>query len=204
MSKQMKALAITMALSSGILYSMPLRGAEIPGPPALHHPEDETQQLLRDRDDAAPKARAAQTKLREAGVLIDSMGFDSARSTRDQKLSAATSAQEKLAAYDRYAKIAKRLEGKVQSEVKQGLRGVDFSDIARFERLQAEGELAEAKGRLGAARQELTEIPSYEQALLALQSERRKLKAGKSELLVVHRVAADLRDAELQMSSTEP
>jgi len=43
---------------------------------------------------------------------------------------------------------------------------------------------------------------SHEERISALQSERRKLKTGKSTLIVVHQCAKDVRDVELQMSST--
>jgi RNA polymerase sigma factor (sigma-70 family) len=105
---------------------------------------DEIQQLLKARDDAKVKAKAIEKRMREAGVQIDSMGFDSARVTRDQQASAGS----KLAAYDLYAKTAKRLERKVQTEEELGKRMIGFSEIARFERLQAEVELAQVEGRL--------------------------------------------------------
>ena len=117
------------------LAALPVQGAD---------EFNEIQQLLKARDDAQVKAKAAEKELREAGVIIDSLGFDSARATRDQRASTAS----KLAAYDRYAETAKRLERKVQTEVEMGQRQVRFSDIARFERLQAEVELAQVKGRL--------------------------------------------------------
>jgi len=117
------------------LAALPVQGAD---------EFNEIQQLLKARDDAQVKAKAAEKELREAGVLIDSLGFDSARVTRDQQASTGS----KLAAYDLYAKTAKRLERKVQTEVEVGKRQVRFSDIARFERLQAEVELAQVEGRL--------------------------------------------------------
>src|SRR6266496_6236673 len=43
---------------------------------------------------------------------------------------------------------------------------------------------------------------SHQERISALQSERRKLKVGRSTLIVVYQCAKDVRDVELQMSST--
>ena len=163
---------------------------------------DKTERLVNSRDAAALKAFEAWTRLRAAGVAIDSLGFDLARSTRDWELSAAKDAMEKLTAYERHAQTARRLEAKLRDEVRRGTRAADFLDIARFEVLRAAVELAQAQDLLSAADYEQSAIRSYEWALTALQAERRKLKAGRSTLFVVHRLAWDLRDQDLQMSKT--
>ena len=144
MNTQLKLLTFTIVLSAGVLCSPPVQAADETAPSAAQRAHDEAQQLLKARDDARVKAKAAEKKLREAGVHIDSLGFDSARAARDQQASTGS----KLAAYARYAKTAKRLERKAQTEVEQGKRAMAFSEIARFERLQAEVELAQVEGRL--------------------------------------------------------
>jgi hypothetical protein len=99
-------------------------------------------------EEERPKAKAAQKRLREGGKPYNFLGFDNARSARDQHLRTANSAREKLAIYEEHVKAAKRLERQIHDEVTGGLHPVEFSVIARFERLQAEVELAQAEGRL--------------------------------------------------------
>jgi len=177
---------------------------------------DEAQQLLKARDEARVKAIAMEARIRETGTRFDSLGFDGARSARDRELATARSFVEKLAAYDRYAEAAKRMERKIRDEVERGVRPVGVEEIARFERLQAEFELAEVRGRLPAStkpqkaateqneqrRPERAISESHEEKLRALQAERLKFKAGKSTLFVLHQLAKDVRDLELQISST--
>jgi beta-lactamase regulating signal transducer with metallopeptidase domain/HEAT repeat protein len=106
------------------------------------------QQLVKARDEARLKAAAAEKKLTESGAPAGSLGFDRARGERDTLLAAARDSREKLAAYYRYANEAKRLERSIEDEVLRGVRPVDVREIARFERLQAEVEMALAQGRL--------------------------------------------------------
>lgn len=106
----------------------------------------EGQQLLKDRNEAIPKAQAAKQKLREAGGSPESLGFESAKALRDKQ--AASGA--KATAYDRYAKTAKKIERRIKEAVERGEQPVFATDIARFERLQAEVDLARLAGRLPA------------------------------------------------------
>lgn len=91
-------------------------------------------------------AKAAEKKLREAGLEPESLGFEAARALRDRHGLAGS----QLAAYDRYVKTANELEKKIQDEVQRGVRPVICQDIARFERLQAKVDLARISGRLPA------------------------------------------------------
>jgi hypothetical protein len=104
--------------------------------------------LLKARDEARPKAKAAEKRLREGGKPYDFQGFEKARSARDEHLRVAKTAKEKLTAYGEYARAAKRLERQIEEEVSKGVHPADFGVIAHFERLQAEVELAQAEGRL--------------------------------------------------------
>ena len=202
MSNRIKILMTAMILSSGVLCSLPAQESAGATSSAAQRAHDEAQQLLRARDEARQKARVAQKKLLEAGVRLDPLGFDSARATRDQQVTATNQSGDKLASYDRYAKSAKRLERKIQTEIEAGIRPIEAGDIARFERLQAEVELAQAEGRLPIPKHEGAITEAYEQTLSALRSERRKFKAGKCTLFEVCQVAKDLRDADLGMTST--
>jgi len=115
---------------------------------AAQRAAEEAQQLLKARDEARLKAAAAEKRLTESGAPVGSLGFDRARVERDRFLAAAKDSREKLAPYYRYANEAKRLERTLEDEVVRGVRPVDVREIARFERLQAEVELAQAQGRL--------------------------------------------------------
>jgi len=142
MKTQIGAVTLAVALCCGIQVQAAEQSAS-----AAQHARDEAQPLLKDRDEARAKAKAAEQKLRDNGLSPASLGFESARATRDQQAASGS----KLAAYDRYAKTAKQLEKKIQDEVYRGVRGVGCEDIARFERLQAEIDLARITGRLPAA-----------------------------------------------------
>jgi hypothetical protein len=146
MGTRKRVFATALILSGAMFCSS--AAAQQSNPPVAQPRIDEAQLLLKARDEARPKAKAAQKRLREGGKPFDFLGFDNARSGRDQHLRIAKSAREKLAAYGEYAKVARRLERQIQDEVSQGLHPIDFSVIARFERLQAEVELAQAEGRL--------------------------------------------------------
>jgi hypothetical protein len=147
----------------GRAYSAPKMMAEIPGGRveisgnftqeqatdlARKMAPDDAQQLLKARDEAQLRAKAAEKKLVEAGMPVDSLGFDQARLERARQLAAAKSLDEQLAVYARYVTAARELERKVELEVTAGARPIDFREMARFERLQAEVELAQAAGRL--------------------------------------------------------
>jgi hypothetical protein len=106
----------------------------------------EAQQLLKDRDTAGAKVTAAEQILRAAGIAPESLGFATAKTERDQRAAAGS----KATAYDRYAKTAKQIEKRIQEEISRGERHAAAADIARFERLQAEVDLARIAGRLPA------------------------------------------------------
>ena len=146
MKAHMKPLTLAIALCCAVLCSAPATAVDQPAPSEAQRAHDEAQQLLKDRDEARPKAKAAEQKLREGGLSADSLGFENARAIRDQQSASGS----KATAYDRYAKTAKRLEKKIQDEVERGVRPIVCLDIARYERLQAEVDLARIAGRLPA------------------------------------------------------
>jgi hypothetical protein len=104
--------------------------------------------LIKAWDEARPKAKAAERRLREGGKPYDFQGFEKARAARDHQLRTAKSAEGRVAAYAEYVKAAKRLEKHVEEEVNRGAEPIDFLPVARFERLQAEVDLAQVEGRL--------------------------------------------------------
>jgi hypothetical protein len=160
---------------------------------------EEAQQLLKDRNDARPKAEAAEQNLRNEGRRPEALGFEKAKALRDEQ--AATG--DKATAYARYAKTAKEMETQIKRQVEVGLEPIIAADIARFERLQAEVDLARLMGRLP-AQEETATTPAQERAVAALRAENVKLHAGKSTLYNVCQVSKDLRNVELQMSANVP
>ena len=108
--------------------------------------DDEAARLLRERDEASVKAEAAVKKMWEVGKggREDALGF--ARKLRDEQAVSGS----KLEAYKRYAATAREIEEKIQKEVEVGARSPSEADIAHFERLQAEVDLARITGRLPA------------------------------------------------------
>jgi len=82
--------------------------------------------------------------MRNNGLNPASLGFESARALRDRQALSGS----KLAAYDRYLKTAKKLEKSIRDEVFRGVKAEPCQDIARFECLQAEVDLARVEGRL--------------------------------------------------------
>ena len=108
--------------------------------------DDEAARLLSERDEASVKAEAAVKKMWEAGKggREDALGF--ARKLRDEQAASGS----KLEAYKRYAATAREIEEKTQKEVEVGARSPLEADIAHFERLQAEVDLARITGRLPA------------------------------------------------------
>lgn len=107
---------------------------------------EEAQQLLKDWNDARPKAEAAAQKIRDAGRRPEALGLEKAKVLRDEQA---------VIAYDRYAKTAKEVETFINRQIGVGQQPPIMADIARFERLQAEVDLARIKGWLPA--QEETE-----------------------------------------------
>jgi hypothetical protein len=146
MKAQLKAAALIMLLCSGVFWPPTARAAEQPGPSTAQRAREEAQQLLKERDEAQVKAKIAEQKMRDAGLRPESLGYESARATRNQSAAAGS----KLAAYDRYARTTKEMEKRIKDEVFRGTRGVSCQDIARFESLQAEVDLARVAGRLPA------------------------------------------------------
>jgi hypothetical protein len=65
---------------------------------------------------------------------------------RDQQAASGSKAE----AYDRYAKTARQIEKRIRDEVERGVLPPLAADIGRFERLQAEVDLARIAGRLPA------------------------------------------------------
>lgn len=161
---------------------------------------EEAQQLLQDRNEARSKAEVAEAKLRESGRRPEALGFEKAKTLRDEQAAAG----DKAAAYTRYARTAREMETQIRHQVEVGQQPVLAGDIARFERLQAEVELARLIGRLPAQEETVT-IPNHERAIAALRVELRveqtKFAAGKSTLFQVCQVSKNLRTADLQMSA---
>jgi hypothetical protein len=147
MKAQMKSATIAMALYCGLLCPALTQAAEQSAPSAAQRAHNDAQRLLREWDAARPKAQAAERLMRESGLNPASLGFDSARELRDRQALSGS----KLEAYDRYFKTAKKLEKSIREEVYIGTKAVLCQDIARFERLQAEVDLARIEGRLPAA-----------------------------------------------------
>ncbi len=143
MKKQIGAVTLAAILCCGIQ----MQGADVSAPSATQV-RDEAQQLLKERDEARLKADAAVEQLRRAGRVrsAEELGFAGAKRVRDQEARSGS----KTEAYERYAKTAKQLEKKTQKEVMVGTKPVLMNDIARFERLQAEVDLARITGRLPA------------------------------------------------------
>jgi hypothetical protein len=159
---------------------------------------EEAQQLLKERNEARPKAEAAAAKLRDAGRRPEALGFEKAKTLRDEQAAAGN----KATAYARYAQTTKEMEARIKRQVVLGQQPIIAEDIARFERLQAEVELARLLGRLPAQEEA---VPTHERVLGALRAELRveqtKLAAGKSTLFQVCSVSKDLRTVELQTSA---
>jgi hypothetical protein len=157
---------------------------------------EEAQQLLKERNDARPKAEAAEQKLRDAGRRPEALGFEKAKALRDEQAAAG----DKATAYARYAQTAKEMETQIKRQVEVGQQPLIAADIARFERLQAEVDLARLMGRLP-AQEETATTPARESALAALRAELTKHNAGKSTLYNVCQVAKDLCSVEVQISA---
>jgi len=146
MKARNKAPALAVALCFTAAWLVQPIAAQQPAPSPAQQAHDEAQRLLKDRNEARPKAKAAEKKLREGGLSPVLLGFEPARAIRDRRAASGS----RLAAHDQYAKTAKQLEKKIRDEVERGVRPVICQDIARFERLQAEVDLARVAGRLPA------------------------------------------------------
>src|SRR5258705_3169815 len=94
-----------LTLGAALCGAAQIQAADEPARSPAQVAHDEAQQLLKDRDEARPKAQAAEQKLREAGVRPESLGFESAKALRERQAGSGA----KLAAYDRYAKTAKQI-----------------------------------------------------------------------------------------------
>jgi len=105
---------------------------------------EQAQQLLKDLDEAQPKAKRAEKIMRDSGWDPATLGFREARVTRDKEAASGS----KSAAYNRYAKKARQLERQAQSDAEAGRIGTPCLDIARLERFQAEVDLARVTGLL--------------------------------------------------------
>jgi hypothetical protein len=144
MKKQIGVVTLTALLCCGIQT----QAADESTPSAAQVARDKAQQLLKERDEARTKAQAAEKKMREAGAAarVESLGFASAKRLRDQEAASGT----KATAYVRYAKAARQIEERIKDEIDRGLQPPIVADISRFERLQAEVDLARIEGRLPA------------------------------------------------------
>ncbi len=141
MKNQIGLIALVAALSwCGCKPATKSAGTDAQADPAQH--------LLKQRDEARPKAEAAEKRMREAGAgaQVEALGFASAKSLRDQQAASGSKAE----AYERYANTAKQIEQKIQVDVQLGAQSQSAADIARFERLQAEVDLARITGQLPA------------------------------------------------------
>jgi hypothetical protein len=135
--------AVTFALL--LCAAVQVRSADAPDRSEGQTAGEDALQLIKDRDEALPKAKAAEQELRNAGAspIIE---FESAKALRDKEAASGS----KFLAYDRYAKSAKRIEKKIQEDVYHGDKSSIATNIARFEHLQAEVDLARVAGRLPA------------------------------------------------------
>ena len=142
MKKQIGLLTVVATLC-GVVQ---LHAADVPAVSDAKVNRDQAQQLLKERNEARPKAEAATKKLRDAGIRPESLGFEAAKTLRDQQAAAGSKGQ----ALDGYVKTTKQMEKKIQDEVYRGVKPPLAEDIAHFERLQAEVDLARYSGRLPA------------------------------------------------------
>ena len=126
---------------------------------------EEAQQLLKERNDARLKAEAAEQKFRDSGRRPEALGFEKAKVLRDEQAAAG----DKATAYARYVRTTKEMETQTKSQVEVGQQPVIASDIARFERLQAEVDLARLMGRLPAQEETVTP-PTLQRAIAALRA----------------------------------
>ena len=110
---------------------------------------EEMQTLLKARDDAWAKVEAGENKSQEngKGSRLNTLGFEVARKSRELQAESGSKGE----AYKRYVETARAMEEKIQKQVDIGARPPLDADIARFERLQAEVDLARVEGRLPTA-----------------------------------------------------
>jgi hypothetical protein len=153
---------------------------------------EKAQQLLKDLNDARPKAEAAEQQSRNAGVRPPTeSGFAKAKALRDEQA---------VTAYERYIKTTREMEIQIKEQAQAGRQPFAAKDIARFERLQAEVDLARIQGWLPA--QETTETAlARQRARAALGAELMKHEEGKSTLPNVFQAAKDLRTVEEQLGT---
>ena len=113
---------------------------------------DETETLLKAIDEARAKALAVELKAREAGRDPGWSVFNAARGERDKQLATARDQSERLIVYERYAQEAADRERQLLKDIEVGSQPLGIGDIARYETLLAQFELAQAKARaLGTA-----------------------------------------------------
>ena len=193
----MKILIRKMTLAAMLCGALGLQAAVVePARSDSKTAPEEAQQLLKERNDARPKAEAAEQKLRDSGRRPAALGFEKAKALRDEQAAAG----DKATAYASYAKTAKEMETQIKRQVDLGQQPLIAADIARFERLQAEVDLARLMGRLP-AQEEAATTPARERAFAALRAEQTKHDAGKSTLYNLCQVAKDLRNVEVQTSA---
>jgi beta-lactamase regulating signal transducer with metallopeptidase domain len=119
--------------------------------PATTSSTDETQKRLRAIDEARAKAEAVKLKWREAGQSDRMEVFNAARAERDKQLVTARNSSEQLKAYERYAEEAADRERELLKAVEVGAQPPGMADLAHYETLLAEFELAQAKTKATSA-----------------------------------------------------
>jgi hypothetical protein len=104
----------------------------------------EARQLLDDRDTARFKAGAAEALLGEAAAV----GFPGIRAMRHLQMIRAEGRAQRLAIQQEHVRAVNERTKALQAEVEIGARPKLVLELARFEQLQAEVDLAREEGRL--------------------------------------------------------
>jgi beta-lactamase regulating signal transducer with metallopeptidase domain/multidrug resistance efflux pump len=127
--------------------------------PATASSTDEMQTLLKAIDEARAKAEAVKLKWREAGQSDRMEIFNGARAERDKQLVTARDPSEQLKVYERYAEEAADRERQLLKVVEVGAQPPGVADLAHYETLLAEFELAQVKAKaISAARPPVGQI----------------------------------------------
>jgi beta-lactamase regulating signal transducer with metallopeptidase domain len=121
--------------------------------PATTSSTNELQTLLKAIDEARAKAEVVRLKWREVGQRDRMPVFNAARAERDKQLVTARDPSEQLKVYERYAQETADRERQLLKDVEVGAQPPGIADLAHYETLLAEFELAQAKAKaIGAAR----------------------------------------------------
>jgi beta-lactamase regulating signal transducer with metallopeptidase domain len=119
--------------------------------PSTKSSTDETQTLVKAIDEARAKAEAVKLKWRENGQSDRMEVFNAARAERDKQLVTARDPSEQLKVYERYAEEAADRERELLKVVEVGAQPPGIADLAHYETLLAEFELAQAKAKPSSA-----------------------------------------------------